>query len=87
MTIREDGAPTPRQAEVLECIAQWFKRNETAGPTYAEIAELADVCVPTASRHIDALFELGFVHRQKGKRRSLRLTPAGLKIVEARQTV
>lgn len=64
------GAPSKRQAEVLDFIAE-FRRRRGYAPSLTEIAEHFDVSVPTVHQHISYLRQKNLLTTERGKRRSI----------------
>lgn len=64
------GAPSKRQAEVLDFIGE-FRRRRGYAPSLTEIAEHFDVSVPTVHQHISYLRQKNLLTTERGKRRSI----------------
>lgn len=64
------GKPSKRQAEILDFIGSFRKRNGYA-PSLAEIAEYFDISVPTVHQHISYLRLKNLLTTERGKRRSI----------------
>jgi SOS-response transcriptional repressor LexA len=64
---------TPRQGQVLDLIVRWFVEQDMA-PTGREIAEVLDIDLAAAYRHITALERKGVVTVATNTPRGIRLT-------------
>lgn len=64
------GRASKRQAEILEFIGSFRKKNGYA-PSLAEIASHFDVSVPTIHQHVSYLRKKNLLTTEKGKRRSI----------------
>jgi repressor LexA len=72
---------TPRQLETLRQVES-FLRSQCYSATIGELAAALNISRTTAYEHIAGLREKGLLVRSTGKARSLRLTPAGERLLE-----
>ncbi len=63
---------TERQREVLEVVARW-QAEHGYPPTVRELAGVLGIQVGAVQRHLEALQRKGFLEREPGKRRALRV--------------
>lgn len=68
---------TEKQAKCLEYIFDYFARNRYY-PTHREVAAAMSVRSNTAEIYIEPLERKGYLLREEGKQRNLRLTPEAL---------
>lgn len=72
---------TDRQAECLIYIFEYFVRHRFY-PTQREIAQEMKLRTNSAETHIVPLIKKGYITKELGQRRNLRLTPAALQKLE-----
>lgn len=74
-------ATTDTQMEILRVLHALTERNGFA-PTVREVAAERGSTVSPVQYSLDRLEEAGFIARQPGLSRTLRVTPAGLRALE-----
>lgn len=72
---------TPRQLETLRQVDRFLK-SQCYSATIGELAEALNISRTTAYEHIAGLREKGLLVQSSGKARSLRLTRAGVRLLE-----
>lgn len=63
---------TPRQHDVLEIIRRYINAKGY-GPTYEEIADALSIGITSAKQHVTILISKGYVVRDYGVLRSIRI--------------
>lgn len=72
---------TEKQTRCLQFILNYFLKNRFY-PTHREIADALGVRSNTAEMFVEPLERKGYIKRQPGKQRNIRLTPEALQRLE-----
>ena len=69
---------TPKQLETLNAIRLWCGYNDMVGPSITDIMRIRGVNSSAGIReHVEILAAAGYITREPGKWRSIRLTKKG----------